>query len=118
MKPFTILALTLALGLTEGPALADVVLINTFEVPKGQREATITAWEAARDFLAEQPGYISTELHGSVTQQARFELVNVARWESAQAFMAATEEMRAAGVFQPPADVIANPALYTVIAAD
>lgn len=118
MKPVTTLAFTLALGLTAVPAAADVVLINVFEVPERQREATIEAWNAARDFLTAQPGYISTELHGSITPEARFQLVNVARWESPEAFMAATEAMSAAGVFQPAAGVVANPALYTVIATD
>lgn len=118
MKPFFPLALAIAMGLNTAPAVADIVLINAFEVPEGQREAAIAAWEAARDFLATQTGYISTALHGSVTSEARFELVNVARWESADAFKAATQAMREAGVFQPPDGVVANPALYTVIATD
>lgn len=118
MKPFAPITLAFAFGLTAVPAVADVVLINAFEVPEGQRAATIEAWEDARDFLATQPGYISTELNGSITPEARFELVNVAQWESPQAFSAAIEAMRAAGVFQPPAGVTANPALYSVIATD
>ena len=112
------LALILAMGLNAAPAIAEVVLINTFEVPEGQRGAAIAAWEDARDFLAAQPGYISTSLHGAAMPDARFELVNVAKWESPEAFLAATQAMREAGVFQPPEGVIANPALYTVIAAD
>jgi hypothetical protein len=113
--PWTALALILALST---PAAAEVVLINAFEVPEGRREATVAAWEDARDFLAAQPGYIATALHGAVTPDARFELVNVARWESVEAFAAATGAMRAAGVFVPPEGVIPHPALYTVILAD
>lgn len=111
-------ALVLAMGLNTLPALAEVTLINTFVVPEGQREATIAAWENARDFLAAQPGYISTALHSAVTPDATFALVNVARWESPDAFRAAVQAMRDAGVFTPPEGVTATPALYTVIAQD
>ena len=117
MKSVILSALTAAIGAASGAA-ADVVLINAFEVPPGEREAAIAAWEDARDFLAEQPGYIETTLHGALTPGARFELVNVARWESPEAFIAATEAMHAAGVFTPPANTHANPALYSVLRAD
>lgn len=116
MKPAQILAF--ALCTVAVPASADVVLINVFEVPPGQRAATIAAWEKARDFLTRQPGYISTELHGALAPNARFELVNVARWETPESFVDAMQAMRAAGVFVPPKGVMATPALYSVIATD
>jgi hypothetical protein len=34
-----------------------VVLINLFEVPAGEDEGFIVAWERARDFLSAQDGY-------------------------------------------------------------
>ena len=117
MKILIPAALTLALTLP-GPALADVVLINAFEVPQDQRDAVVAAWEDARDFLSTQPGYIETALHGAITPGARFELVNIARWESLEAFMDATQAMRASGVFKPPQGTVANPALYSVIRTD
>lgn len=117
MKLLIPAALCLSLTLP-GPASADVVLINAFEVPENQREAVISAWENARDFLSTQPGYIDTALHGAITPNARFELVNIARWESAEAFMAATQAMRASGVFAPPQGTVANPSLYTVVRTD
>ena len=66
-----------------------VVLINTFEVPEGQDEAFLEGWERARAFLATQPGYLSTRLHRSLSPGADFRFVNVAVWQSAQAFQAA-----------------------------
>ena len=99
-------------------ANADVILINAFEVPAGQRGATIDAWEQARAFLSQQPGYIDTALHGALAPDVRFELVNIARWESPAAFQTAIAAMQEAGVFRPPEGVVANPALYTVIASD
>src|SRR5262245_16766925 len=72
---------------------AGVTLINVFEVPAGQEDAAISAWEKARDFLVGEPGYISTALHRSIAADARFQLVNVARWTTAGAFQKATARM-------------------------
>ena len=117
MKHLTAVALALSL-IQPDIAIAEVILINAFEVPSDQQEAVIAAWEDARDFLSTQPGYVDTALHSAVTPDARFELVNIARWESPEAFMAATQAMRASGVFVPPQGTVANPALYTIIRAD
>jgi heme-degrading monooxygenase HmoA len=67
-----------------------VVLINAFEVPEGADEAFLKGWERSRDFLATQEGYLSTRLHRSLSPDADFRFVNVALWESAQAFRHAT----------------------------
>jgi len=68
-----------------------VILINAFEVPGDQAEQFIAAWEKTRDYLRSQPGYIDTTLHQALTADADFHFVNVARWESAAAFLAATQ---------------------------
>jgi len=68
-----------------------MVLINAFEVPGDQAEQFIAAWEKTRDYLQSQPGYIDTTLHQAVTPEADFQFVNVARWETAEAFLAATQ---------------------------
>jgi len=67
-----------------------VVLINAFEVPDGKDEAFLEGWERARAFLLTQQGYLSTRLHRSLSPSADFRFINVAVWESAQAFRAAT----------------------------
>ncbi len=70
-----------------------VTLINPFEVPKGEEQAAIAHWEKARNFLKSQPGYISTKLHRSIQPDARFHMINVAEWESEEAFKAAIKNM-------------------------
>ncbi len=92
-----------------------LVLINPFEVPADKLEETIAMWEQARDFLQQQPGYISTALHQSVKPDARFQLINVAKWNSADAFMAATKKMWAEAGLPKIEGVVPNPALFTVI---
>lgn len=100
------------------PAAADVTLINTFEVPPGQLEQAIAAWEKARDFLSREPGYISTALHRSMHPNARFALINVARWDSVEAFHKARQRMREAGVFPRVEGLTYTPGLYRVIRTD
>jgi heme-degrading monooxygenase HmoA len=71
--------------------MAQVVLINVFEVPEGQDDAFLAGWEEARGFMARQPGYVSTALHRSLDPSARFRFINVATWESPEAFTAALQ---------------------------
>jgi heme-degrading monooxygenase HmoA len=68
-----------------------VILINAFEVPGDQAGQFMAAWEKARDYLRSQPGYIDTTLHRALTPDADFQFVNVARWQTAAAFLAATQ---------------------------
>ena len=72
-----------------------VVLINAFEVPVGDDERFVAGWERARSLLSEQPGYLETTLHRSLSPDAEFRFVNVARWETAEAFQAATSKLDA-----------------------
>jgi heme-degrading monooxygenase HmoA len=57
----------------------EVVLINAFEVPAGDADTFIAAWEKTRDYLRTQPGYVDTALHRTVTPRAEFAFVNIAR---------------------------------------
>jgi len=69
-----------------------VILINVFEVPEGDDEQFLASWERSRDVLRKQPGYLSTKLHRSLAPNADFRYINVAQWESADAFRSATAQ--------------------------
>jgi heme oxygenase (mycobilin-producing) len=97
-------------------AMAEpVVLINAFEVPAEEADQFIAAWEKSRDFMQAQPGYVDTALHQAVTPGAHFQFVNIARWQTAEAFTAATQSHgfreSAAGLagYRP------HPGLYRII---
>jgi antibiotic biosynthesis monooxygenase (ABM) superfamily enzyme len=92
-----------------------VTLINLFEVPPGQLEAALRWWEAARDIMARQPGYLSTRLHQAMTPEARFQLVNMAEWESAEAFQAASRRLQAELAVPPPEGLRFTPGLFRVV---
>jgi heme-degrading monooxygenase HmoA len=62
--------------LAEDPG--GVVLINAFEVPPDGHDAFLAAWEATREFLHTQPGYLATRLHRSLSPEVDFRFVNSA----------------------------------------
>jgi heme oxygenase (mycobilin-producing) len=94
---------------------SPVVLINLFAVPATADDGFVAGWERARDFLAGQDGYLSTELHRSLAPDADFRFVNVAQWRSAGAFEAAMSQPDFPGRELPFA---AHPGLYRVVRED
>jgi heme-degrading monooxygenase HmoA len=92
-----------------------VILINPFTVPVGRIEECIEYWDAVRNFMQAQQGYISTKLHRALQADATYQLINVAEWESMEAFFAANKKMREALGHIQIEGLVADPALYTVI---
>ncbi|MEM7558723.1 MAG: antibiotic biosynthesis monooxygenase, partial [Planctomycetota bacterium] len=43
-----------------------VVLINVFTVDASEEDALLEAWKHDADFMREQPGYISTQMHKGI----------------------------------------------------
>lgn len=74
----------------------------------GTVEQAIRHCEAARDFLAREPGYVSTRLHGAIRPGAKFQLINVADLTSAEAFDAATAKVRREPATPPPPGACAS----------
>jgi heme oxygenase (mycobilin-producing) len=97
-----------------GEDLGGVVLINAFEVPADADDAFLAGWEASRQFLRAQPGYLATRLHRSLSPGADFRFVNIGRYASPQAFRAAVGQpgfREAAAAIQHRA----HPGLYEII---
>ncbi len=100
---------------TQTPPPSDaepgVVLINPFTVDPQNADVFLKAWGASADYLRQQPGFISTKLHRSLNPDATFQYVNIAIWESPQAFKAAvsTPEFRQIAASLPTQG---NPNLY------
>jgi len=70
-----------------GTDQAPVVLINLFEVDAADEQALMRAWEADANWMKQQPGYISTQLHRALGASRLF--LNYAVWESVAHFRAA-----------------------------
>jgi heme-degrading monooxygenase HmoA len=95
-----------------------ITLINVFEIRHDDVEEFLREWRERAEFLSRQPGFRSLRLHRALSPDSRFQLVNVAEWDSAEALHAATAQ----DYFQQSAQrsmqqfaVAANPAIYRVV---
>lgn len=96
----------------------SVILINTFQVPPGKEEDALNSWRIARDFLKKQPGYISTQLHQNIDPNGSYQLVNIAKWRSADDFYSATKKMYEMLPENKVEGVQIHPGLFTIIESD
>ncbi|MEM7425601.1 MAG: antibiotic biosynthesis monooxygenase family protein [Pseudomonadota bacterium] len=118
---------TIALCLFATSAMSDdkafaadkpVILINAFEVPAGKEAEAVQFWERAAEFMKKQPGYVSTALHQAILPDARFRLINVAKWESVDAFKKASHALRTKSGVKLVKGMVPNPSLYSIIRSD
>ena len=91
----------------------SITLINPFYITSVDEVAFVESWKQTAAVFATKCGYLNTQLHRSIDPRARFRFVNVAHWESTEAW---SEAMKAF----PPREggtpgVEANPALYTYV---
>lgn len=108
--------------MTEQPRAAatePVTLINVFEIPAEQVPAFIAEWDERSRIMSAYPGFRDAVLHRAVSPEGRFQLVNVAHWDSLQAYTEAHADPR----FRASRDragrdprVVAHPELYRVAA--
>jgi len=98
-----------------------VTLVNVFEVPAQHVDAFIARWRERAALMSTQPGFVDTRLHRALSSQTRFQLVNVAHWDSAEAVQAAQadpefQQRVNAAIADPQVRFAAHPALYRVVA--
>ena len=92
-----------------------LVLINPFEVaPEVSDAEFLEGWQRAADFLQGQPGFVGSALHRAVSPDPRFRFVNVAEWESAEAFRAAVGSPQFAEIARRSTSA-SHPALYQIV---
>ena len=99
-----------------------VTFINVFEVPVEQIDTFIAHWRELAKIMSAAPGFREARLHRALSSQTRFQIINVAHWESRQAWEAATanpefEEGLRALTEDTEVQFSANPALYEVVVA-
>lgn len=93
----------------------SIVLINVFTIDMADEEALVAAWKHDADFMREQPGYISTQMHKAVGGSGTF--VNYAIWESVESFRNAFSNPEfQKRISQYPESAIAAPHLFKKLA--
>jgi heme-degrading monooxygenase HmoA len=73
---------------------APIVLINVFSVEQGKEEEFAKMWTEALALIKNEPGFIDTNLHRSLDPNARFQFINVAHWETQEAWQAAFDKLQ------------------------
>jgi heme-degrading monooxygenase HmoA len=101
---------------------AGVTLINVFEMPADQVDKFMAGWKERADILSTKPGFRDYALHRALLPDSRFQLVNVAHWDSQEAIEAATTSpefvsLREAAQGEIEFSVVANAALYRVVSS-
>ena len=90
---------------------SPVILVNVFTVAEADVPALLGAWEADANWMKQQPGYISTQLHRGIGGSTV--LMNYAIWESVAHFRAAfTHPNFKAALGHYPASAVASPHLF------
>ncbi|MFE7722454.1 antibiotic biosynthesis monooxygenase family protein [Nocardia rhizosphaerihabitans] len=94
-----------------------VTFINVIEVSADEVDGFIEQWRERVTLMRTAPGFRDVRLHRALLPDSRFQLVNVAHWDSAEACEAAgLNPTVVASVDQARQVARANPALYRVVA--
>jgi heme-degrading monooxygenase HmoA len=74
------------------PATTDdpVTFVNIFEIPPGEVEQFISGWRDRAQLMSHTPGFHRAQLLRATSPDTHFQLINIAHWDSAEAWTAAT----------------------------
>ena len=67
-------------------------MINSFEVDTEKLEAFVAGWRERAELMSKRPGFRSPRLHRALRPDARFQVVDVAQWDSTDALNAVTAQ--------------------------
>jgi heme-degrading monooxygenase HmoA len=94
-----------------GTEASPVILVNVFQVAEADIPALLKAWENDANWMKQQPGYISTQLHQAIGGSTLS--LNYAVWESVAHFRAAFNHPDfKSSLEQYPSSTIASPHLF------
>ena len=90
---------------------SPVILVNVFNVEAKDIPALVEAWAADANWMKQQPGYISTQLHRGIGGSTVF--LNYAIWESVAHFRAAFSHPNFKSALEHyPSSAVASPHLF------
>jgi heme-degrading monooxygenase HmoA len=97
-----------------------VTFINVFEIDPAQIDDFIVGWKQRGEIMRRQPGFRAFHLHRALSQDAPYQLVNVAQWDSVEALQAATQTEEFQASIREAAtrfNAVAHPGVYTTVKA-
>jgi heme-degrading monooxygenase HmoA len=91
--------------------LSPVVVVNIFQVTEGDIPVLLSAWEKDANWMKQQPGFISTQMHRGIAGSTVF--MNYAVWESVAHFRAAFQHPEfKKSMERYPSSTVASPHLF------
>jgi len=94
---------------------SPVVLVNLFSVAEADIPALMAAWTKDANWMKQQAGFLSTQLHRAVGGSCMF--MNYALWDSVESFRAAfTHPDFVSALAAYPSSAVAQPHLFTKVA--
>ncbi|MFD4401299.1 antibiotic biosynthesis monooxygenase family protein [Nocardia sp. NPDC058499] len=94
-----------------------VTFINAIELPAEAVDEFIVHWRERVARMRSAPGFRDVRLHRALLPDSRFQLVNIAHWDSAEDCRAAgADPMVTASVAEAEKSAVAYPSLYRVVA--
>jgi heme-degrading monooxygenase HmoA len=95
--------------------VGSVILINKFNMKPEEVDEFLQAWASDAEYFKQQPGFISTQLHGGIGGSCVF--VNYAVWESTELFKKAVKNAELQSRLEKyPPSVVASPHLFKKVA--
>ncbi len=96
--------------------MSEITIINPFEIPTGREDAALEMYDTFAAYFSKQDGYISTDLHQALGDDAKFHLVSISKWQSQEHFMSALESPELGEIFKnAPKDIVTYPSAYKII---
>ncbi len=92
-----------------------IVLMNVLTVEPADEDELVASWKHDADFMKQQPGYISTQLHKAIGGSPTF--INYAIWENVESFRAAFQNPEfQSRIAAYPESAVAAPHLFKKLA--
>ena len=96
---------------------AGVTFINVIELPAEAVDDFIAQWRGRVDRMRSAPGFRDVRLHRALLPDSRFQLINIAHWDTAEdCHTAGADPMVTASVAEAEETATAHPGLYRVVA--
>jgi len=90
---------------------APVILVNVFHVAESEVPKLLIAWEQDANWMKQQPGFLSTQLHQGIGGSTTF--LNYAVWESVAHFREAFNHPGFKSALDKyPSSAVASPLLF------
>lgn len=108
-----------ATTLTEQMATDDgpIVLVNLFTIEPEEEEALVKAWAHDAEFMKQQKGYISTQLHRGLAGSSTF--INYAVWQDVASFRDAFNQPEfQKRIASYPSSAVSSPHLFKKLTVD